>query len=124
MIPRKTHTLQTNLFFSFKDSLNHKHPLVLVADIINWNVFEENFSPLYSPTHGRPGKPIRLMVGLFLLKHLRNVSDESEVEQWSENNYCQCFCGETSYVCGFPCEASELVHFRNRIGEKGIELIL
>ncbi|PXX21106.1 IS5 family transposase, partial [Hoylesella shahii DSM 15611 = JCM 12083] len=23
-----------------------------------------------------------------------------------------------------PCDASELVHFRNRIGEKGMELIL
>lgn len=27
------------------------------------------------------------------------------------------------YACGVPCEASELVHFRNRIGEQGIELI-
>lgn len=31
--------------------------------------------------------------------------------------------GESSYACGVPCEASELVHFRNRIGEAGIELI-
>jgi IS5 family transposase len=27
-------------------------------------------------------------------------------------------------VAGAPCEASELVHFRKRIGEEGIELIL
>ncbi len=27
------------------------------------------------------------------------------------------------YACGEPCEASELVHFRNRIGQAGIELI-
>jgi len=27
-------------------------------------------------------------------------------------------------VCGEPCEPSELVHFRNRIGEQGVELIL
>lgn len=46
------------------------------------------------------------------------------MEQWSENIYYQYFCGETSFVCAEPCEASELVHFRKRIGEDGIELIL
>jgi len=28
-----------------------------------------------------------------------------------------------AYACGAPCEASDLVHFRNRIGQEGIELI-
>jgi IS5 family transposase len=48
---------------------------------------------------------------------------ESVVEQWFENIYYQYFSGEKSYACGEPCEASELVHFRNRIGTEGIELI-
>jgi transposase, IS5 family len=56
--------------------------------------------------------------------HLRNLSDESVVEQWMENVYYQYFSGEKSYACGVPCEASELVHFRYRIGEEGVELIL
>ncbi len=71
-----------------------------------------------------PGKPIRLLVGLLMLKHIRNVSDESVVEQWSENIYYQYFCGETTFISGTHCEASELAHFRKRIGETGIELIL
>ncbi|PGH37929.1 MAG: hypothetical protein CRN43_18230, partial [Candidatus Nephrothrix sp. EaCA] len=81
------------------------------------------FSPLYCANNGRPAKSIRLMVGLLLLKHIRNVSDESIVEQWTENIYCQYFCGETHFVPCAPCEASEWVHFRKRIGAKGIELI-
>jgi len=64
------------------------------------------------------------MVSLLILKHVRNLSDESVVEQWFENIYYQYFSGERTYACGAPCEASELVHFRNRIGEEGIELIL
>ncbi len=44
------------------------------------------------------------MVGLLILKHIRNVSDESVVEQWGENNYYQYFCGENCFVSGFPCE--------------------
>ena len=63
------------------------------------------------------------MVSLLMLKHVRNLSDESVVEQWMENNYYQYLSGEKMYACGFPCEASELVHFRNRIGAEGIELI-
>ncbi|HEY9168042.1 MAG TPA: IS5 family transposase, partial [Lutibacter sp.] len=74
--------------------------------------------------NGRPAKPIRLMVGLLILKHLRNISDESVVEQWTENLYYQYFCGQQEFSSSEPCEASELVHFRKRIGESGIELIL
>jgi IS5 family transposase len=78
--------------------------------------FRESFRNLYSP-EGRPAKSIRMMVSLLMLKHIRNLSEESIVEQWMENVYYQYFSGETSFTCGLPCEASELVHFRNRIGE-------
>jgi IS5 family transposase len=64
------------------------------------------------------------MVGLMILKHIRNVSDESIVEQWSENVYYQYFCGLEMFDSSPPCAASDLVHFRKRIGEKGMELIL
>ena len=46
------------------------------------------------------------------------------VSQWSENAYYQYFCGGLEFMPKQPCDASELVHFRNRIGEKGMELIL
>lgn len=55
---------------------------------------------------------------------MRNVSDESVVLQWSENAYYQYFCGQLEFTPKEPCAASELVHFRNRIGEKGMETIL
>ena len=64
------------------------------------------------------------MCGLLILKHLRNVSDEMVVSQWSENAYYQYFCGGLEFMPKQPCDASELVHFRNRIGEEGMELIL
>lgn len=58
-----------------------------------------------------------------LLKHFRNISDQSVVEQYSENLYYQYFCGLEQFVVRVPFEASELVHFREHIGESGIELI-
>ncbi len=123
MLSKRQSIAQLGFYSSFEEQLSHQHPLYVLANKINWEIFEEAFSKLYSE-EGRPAKPIRLMVSLLMLKHIRNISDESVVEQWFENIYYQYFSGEKSYACGMPCEASELVHFRNRIGEKGIELIL
>lgn len=118
-------TVSSASFFSLlADQLNQKHPLYILADKIDWHRFEEAFTPLYCADNGRPAKPIRLMCGLLLLKHVRNLSDESIVEQWSENAYYQYFCGMSEFTPSYPCNASELVHFRKRIGEKGVELIL
>jgi IS5 family transposase len=113
---------QLGFYSTFEEQLSHKHPLYILANEVNWELFENEFSKLYS-TEGRPAKPIRLMVSLIILKHIRNISDESVVEQWSENSYYQYFSGEKMFCGGTPCQASELVHFRHRIGEAGMELI-
>ena len=123
MLSKKQNTPQLGFYSTFEEQLSRRHPLYILANVINWNIFEEAFSELYSD-EGRPAKPIRLMVSLLMLKHIRNISDESVVEQWFENIYYQYFSGEKSYACAMPCEPSDLVHFRNRIGPKGVELIL
>ena len=107
-----------------KEQLSSKHPFYILAGKIDWQVFEEAFRQHYREDFGRPAKPIRLMVALLMLKHIRNLSDESVVEQWAENAYYQYFSGEQVFTPAAPCEASELVHFRNRIGPEGVELIL
>lgn len=119
----KTTVNSPSLFSNLSDMLNQSHPLYKLANKIAWSKFEKAFTPLYSSDKGRPGKPIRLMCGLLILKHLRNLSDESVVEQWSENAYYQYFCGMQDFCPSAPCASSELVHFRERIGEEGIELI-
>ena len=115
---------QLSLFSSLEDMLNHNHPLYKLGNKINWRRFEDSFSRLYCSKNGRSAHPIRLICGLLILKHLRNVSDESVVLQWSENAYYQYFCGQLEFLPKEPCEASDLVHFRNRIGEEGMEVIL
>ena len=107
-----------------KEQLSNKHPLYILTEAIDWQLFENTFRKHYREDFGRPAKPIRLMVALLMLKHIRNLSDESVVEQWAENGYYQYFSGEQVFTAKAPCEASELVHFRNRIGAEGVELIL
>lgn len=115
---------QLSLFSSLEDMLSHQHPLFQLSHKINCQHFDDAFSPLYCSRNGRPAHPVRLICGLLILKHLRNVSDESVVLQWSENAYYQYFCGQLEFTPQEPCATSDLVHFRKRIGEKGMETIL
>lgn len=110
------------LYQDLLEQLNPKAPLLLLAKKIPWASFEEEFAPLYAD-FGRPAKPIRLMIGLLLLKQLENLSDERVTEAWVQNPYYQAFCGMEHFQWRFPCEPSELVHFRKRIGAAGVEKI-
>jgi IS5 family transposase len=124
MLPKSKNSAQSSFFLGFEEQLSTKHPLYILANKINWQLFENTFKKHYSSNMGKPSKPIRLMVALLILKYVRNLSDESVVEQWSENNYYQYFSGEHTFVPGIPCVPTELVAFRHRIGEEGMELIL
>src|SRR4051812_25465215 len=111
----KKHSPQLGMFSGLADQLDQKHPLYLLSHKIDWSVFEDAFKIYYSEKMGKPSKPIRLMVSLLILKYLRNLSDESLVEQWSENLYYQYFSGEQHFQPSIPCVATELVAFRQRI---------
>ena len=100
-----------------------RHSLRKLGDRIPWGDFEEAFGEYYSE-EGRPAKPVRLMVGLLLLKQMYNQSDEDVVERWVENPYWQQFCGMSDFQWELPCDPSDLVYFRQRIGEPGVALIL
>lgn len=124
MLKTSKKSSQTSFFSSLEDMLDNTDPLFILGNKINWSVFENAFTNLYCLDKGRPGKPIRLMVGLLILKHIYNISDETVVVQWKQNPYYQYFCGEEYFNKSVPCMASELCHFRKRIGEEGMELIL
>ena len=59
--------------------IDMKHELVILADKIDWPVFEKRFGAYYIEKKGRPGVPTRLMVGLHYLKYAFDESDESVV---------------------------------------------
>lgn len=115
--------IEKNLFYGcLMDILDSNDPLIALANNMPWSKIENRLSQYYTGI-GRPPKPIRLMVGLLLLKQLENLSDENVVLQWKRNPYYQYFCGYNDYQAGIPCHATELVKFRNRIGKEGFEFI-
>lgn len=111
--------LQTDL----KSQLDPRQPLYRLGETIPWGYFEEEFGKHYSD-NGRPAKPVRLMVALLILKQMHQLGDRTVVEQWVMNPYWQYFSGEEVFQWEMPIEPSDMVHFRNRIGEAGVEKIL
>ena len=124
MLGKSSDSHQQNLFGTdLLLQLDPDDPLLRLASSIPWHEFEQSFSKFYDQQFGARSKPIRLMVGLLILKHLENLSDESLVLQWKRNAYYQAFCGMTEFQQAVPCHATELVHFRKRIGREGAEQI-
>ncbi|MDR3326978.1 MAG: hypothetical protein LBT04_02415, partial [Prevotellaceae bacterium] len=64
-----------------EDLINPQHELALPAKKIDWNCFEEEFKGFYSDKPSRPSMPIRLMVGVLILKHLYNFGYEQVPKQ-------------------------------------------
>jgi len=56
---------------------------------IDWNILNERFSSVCQAGSGPPGLPTRLVAGLFILKHMHNLSDEMLCARWIENPYYQ-----------------------------------
>lgn len=118
------HNPQSDLFkIALKDIVSEKIDLVQLTHKIAWAQVESHFGPLYS-LNGRPSVPTRTMVGLLLLKSMFSVADEELIPCWVQNPYWQYFCGEQYFRDTGPCDPSDLVHFRKRIGKEGGEYIL
>ncbi len=125
MVPKKQiASPQLDMFRNrLENILNHRHELYRLSSLIGWEIFEQEFGKLYAE-EGRPGIPIRLMVGLTYLGHAYQLSDEEIVRRWVENPYYQYFCGEQYFRHELPIDPSSLSRWRRRIGEQGAELIL
>ncbi|MCH8882250.1 MAG: IS5 family transposase, partial [SAR324 cluster bacterium] len=98
-----------------------EHPLFRLAHPFDWGAVERACEPLSHPVKGRPGLPIRLLVGLHYLKHAFNESDESLVEHFVQNPYWQTFCGFEYFQHRLPLDPTSLVKWRKRVGKEGME---
>lgn len=123
MLGKSSSQNQQDLFKPLlKEFINLNHELALLADKIDWVYFEKEFSKFYSNI-GKPAMAIRLMVGSLMLKRMYNLGDETLCEAWVRAPYMQYFCGMAYFEHKFPCDPSDFVHFRKRLGETGVEKI-
>lgn len=103
--------------------IDPRHELVRLGEVVDWSRFEAAFGPLYVDK-GRPALPVRLMVGLHILKYMYGLSDPEITERWVENPYYQHFCGEVFFQHQAPFDRSSMTRWRKRLGEEKLtELI-
>src|SRR5215469_2718675 len=125
MKPKETYPKSSELFAHRLDEIiNMNHPLVKLAQLIDWSVFEREWAGHFPSKTGRPATSGRMVAGLMYLQHSFNYSDEMLVEAWVENPYWQFFCGETYLQHKPPADFSSLSRWRRRMGEEGVEWLL
>ena len=109
---------------SLEKIINLRHPLVRLAAETDWNFLAGRFSSVCRLGPGQPPLPTRLVAGLFILKHMHNLSDEALCDRWVENPYFQYFCGEVVFRHDLPFDRSSLTRWRQRLGEEQIAALL
>ncbi len=76
----KTAVSEGDLFrHPLREQINLKHPLVRLADLINWDGLNASMSASFVSRKGRPATSPRLIAGLLYLQHAFDLSDEEVV---------------------------------------------
>merc|ERR1712005_68357 len=107
----------------FEGKLSPNNRWVIMAELIPWDDFEEEYAKLFSAEKGAPAKLFRMALGTLIIKEKLGTSDRETIEQIRENPYLQYFIGLNCYQQEPPLESSMLVHFRKRIDGKLINKI-
>ena len=101
-----------------EEIINLRHPLVRLAGEIDWDFLAGRFSSVCRVGPGQP-LPTRLVAGLFILKHMHNLSDEALCERWVENPYFQNFCAEVVFRHDLQFDRSSLTRCVRRCESAG-----
>jgi len=116
----QSHVSLENFELPFEGKLSEDNRWVIMASLIPWSEFEEEYASIFDEEMGAPAKSFRMALGALIIKEKLGISDRETVEQIKENPYLQYFIGISSYSNETPFDASMLVHFRQRID---IELV-
>ena len=106
---------QWNFELPFEGKLCQDNRWVILAQLIPWSEFEQEYALNFSQEMGAPAKPFRMALGALIIKEKLGISDRETVEQIRENPYLQYFIGLESYSNEAPFDASMMVHFRQRL---------
>ena len=99
----------------FQGKLSPENRWVIMAQLIPWSEFEEEYAQNFPSEKGSPAKPFRMALGALIIKEKLGISDRETVEQIKENPYLQYFIGGSKYLNVAPFDSSMMVHFRQRI---------
>ena len=106
------------------DLVSQEHLLAQLAREIDWNRFEVLLTGLFSSSQGRHSCPVRLMVGLLMLKELSGLGGKALLAQWTENPYWQYFTGGVYFETQVPVALRSLTRWQHRLRHCGGDELL
>jgi len=115
--------LPGEFFLPFGGELNDENRWCKLAQLIPWAEIEDRYRKNFRRGNGQKAFPVRVALGALVIQNYKNLSDESVVEEISENPYMQYFLGFKQFVQKKPFHASMMVHFRKRLGKDVINEI-
>lgn len=104
----------------FGGRIDEENRWLKIREIIPWEELEEKYRKYFSKV-GRPGKDGQMIIGLLLLKHMTDRSDEEVRLELQENVYWQAFCGLEQFEVRPLLNSSSLTKIRKRLGVKFIK---
>jgi transposase, IS5 family len=107
----------------FGGKLNDRNRWLVLAKLIPWDDFEDEYASQFSQTRGAPSLSFRIALGSLIIKERLGLTDEATVEQIEENPYLQCFLGFSEFQSKPPFESSMMTHFRKRLSSSILEEI-
>ena len=116
----KRQTGQINIYSfvtPFGGILNKDNRWVRYADIIPWDDIESIYASKFS-RRGAPAKPLRMVLGAYILKKEYGFSDTRIIDEIDENPYLQYFIGLNEYIIKVPLSASLIHSFTKRFSEE------
>ncbi|MGI0483688.1 IS5 family transposase, partial [Geminocystis sp. CENA526] len=96
---------------------------LIMASLISWTEFEQEYASIFDDKLGAPAKPFRMALGALIIQQKLNFTDRETVEIIRENPYLQYFIGLNKFSHQIPFHPSMMVHFRKRIGSEIIDRI-
>ena len=106
-------------FFDFNQScgiqLDEENEWILLANHIEWDIWEKKYAAFFPSEKGNPAKPLRMALGALLIQKRKGLSDRMLVKEIVENPYLQYFIGLESFQHKCPFTAPALVNFRKRL---------
>ncbi len=103
--------------------LDENNRWVVMANLIPWGEFEEEYANIFDEKLGAPAKSFRMALGALIIQQKLNITDRETVEHIKESHYLQYFIGLEELTNKIPFNSSMMVHFRQRIGSKIIDKI-
>ncbi len=107
----------------FEGQLSEDNRWLIMAELIPWKEFEDEYARLFDQKIGAPAKSFRMALAALIIQEKLGTTDRETVAQIQENPYLQYFIGLSKYSNNLPFNSSMMVYFRKRINREMIDKI-